>query len=290
MENQRTICECSCGSQQFQVRLERDEQVGLLTCSEGHHSLLLDSRDYWADIVQNGRPKRLRCKCGSKLFAIMLLYEFRDTGDVRTVEVFSTCHACAHGQSRALFEIKYSPTEELVVRPLDPIEKPWMQPKRREITAYWKPNDAESFAHHLVLSLGASVVQHKPKSEMAACKIEEVDFYPELKSTLYFTNIEGLDLPKGLGPEKSAPYIRLYGPLHIMLKLDREPGYLYYVGYSLEVVRGADIVKQPAEFLAFAQSAVEWLSQKFPPTGRKNSADNPEEYKRLFGDRVPKRK
>jgi hypothetical protein len=271
------------------VRLKRDEQVGLLTCSEGHHSLLLDSRDYWADILQNGKPKQLRCKCGSKLFAITLIYEFRDTGDIRSVDVFSTCHACAHGQSRALFEINYSPTKELVTRPLDPIQKPWMQPKRREITAYWKPKDAESFVRHLVLSLGANIIQHIPRLEMAACKIEDIDFYPELKSTLYFTNIHGLDMPKGPHPENSAPCIRLWGPLHMMLKLDREPGYLYYVDYSLEVVRGADIVKQPAEFLAFAHSAVEWLSHEFPSTGRKYSADNPEEYMRLFGDRGPKR-
>ena len=265
------------------MRLKSDKHVGLLTCSAGHHSLLLDSRDYWADILQDGRPKQIKCKCGGKLFAITLAYQFRDTGDVRSVEVFSACHACAHSQSRDLFEIKYSPTEELVSHPLDPIEQPWMQPKRREITAYWKPNDAERFARHLVTALGAQVFQHLPKSEITPCKIEDVEFHPELKPTLHFTNLLDLTRSSARNLQQAAPFLQLYGLFHIPIAWPGDDALLHYVKYSLEVVREGKIVKQPEGFLAFAHSAVEWLSQEYPPTRGRYSADNPEEYKRVFG-------
>jgi hypothetical protein len=52
-------CECACGVRQFHIRLFRDERVGLLTCKAGHHSLLLDSRDYWIDVLQDGRPEEI---------------------------------------------------------------------------------------------------------------------------------------------------------------------------------------------------------------------------------------
>jgi hypothetical protein len=265
------------------MRLKSAEQVGLLTCSAGHHSLLLDSRDYWADILQGGRPRQIKCKCGGKLFAIMLFYEFRDTGDVRSVEVFSACHACAQSHSRALFEIKYSPTEELVSHPLDPIEQPWLQPKRREITAYWKPNDAERFARHLVTALGARVFQRLPKSEITPCKIDDLEFDPELKPTLYFTNLPDLAPPPIRDPQQVAPFLKLYGPFHIVIAYPDDIALLHYVQYSNEVVREGKIVKQPEEFLAFAHSAVEWLRQEYPPTRGRYSADNPQEYKRIFG-------
>jgi hypothetical protein len=287
MELKRTTCECSCGSQQFFVRLKRDEQVGLLTCSAGHHSLLLDSRDYWADILQDGRPKQIRCKCGGKLFAVMLLYEFRETGDVRSVDVVSACHACGDGQTRALFEIKYSPTEELVSRPLDPIDEPWLQPKRRKITAYWRPSDAEKFTQYLATTLGARIFQRLPGSEITPCEIDSVEFHPELRPTLYFTVLPDLMPPAGREPQEVAPFLKLNWPFHIVIKYPDDIALLHCVEYSNEVVRGGAIVKQPEEFLAFSRRVIEWLSHEFPPTRGLYSADNPEEYTRIFGRSKP---
>jgi hypothetical protein len=105
-------CECGCGSLQFHLRLKREEQVGLLTCDAGHHSLLLDSRDYWADILTDGGPKQSRCRCGGTLFRLTLEYEFRDDGEVRTVLIKPTCSDCGREQTPAWVEIKYAPRTE----------------------------------------------------------------------------------------------------------------------------------------------------------------------------------
>lgn len=282
MDLKRTICTCSCGAQQFQVRLFRSEQVGLLTCSEGHHSLLLDSRDYWADVLQNGRPKLRRCRCGQGLFGLELIYEFRESGDVRRVEVISNCANCGRGQRPTLFEFKYSPTDELISRPLDPIERPWLQPKRRQITAYWRPEDAERFARYLAEELGARVFQRIRGGEIQPCRIEDVEFFPELKPELFFTNVAEIAPPRIHDPEKASAFIRLSGPYHILIAFPNDLAFLYYIKYADETMSDSKVIKQPALFAEFTRTAREWLSQHYLADRSKNSADNPKEYVRVF--------
>ena len=139
MEQRTTACQCNCGAQQFKVRLEPDEQVGLLTCSAGHHSLLLDSRDYWADVLQEGRPKEIKCRCGGVLFRVNLVYDFREDGDVRSVDVLPRCCDCGRGRAAVSFEIDYSPTAELISKPLDPIEQPWLKARRTKLPPIGSP-------------------------------------------------------------------------------------------------------------------------------------------------------
>ena len=71
----------------FQLRVDKNEQVGLATCTAGHDSLLLDSRDYWAEVIQDGRPPITKCRCKSNRFLLSLHYQFRAEGDVASVEV-----------------------------------------------------------------------------------------------------------------------------------------------------------------------------------------------------------
>src|SRR5271170_1099743 len=107
MEPRRITCQCSCGALQFCVRLDRYEQVGLLTCPAGHHSLLLDSRDYWADVLQEGRPEQIKCLCGESLLQVDLIYDFREDGGVRCVDVSLSCCVCGRKNNGTSFEINY---------------------------------------------------------------------------------------------------------------------------------------------------------------------------------------
>jgi len=167
-------CHCACGADVFQLRIKRDEQVGLLTCIAGHHSLLLDSRDYWADALQDGRPKLSRCRCGSTTFRVDLQYEFRDTGEVRHIQIEPHCSLCGRGQQPVNLDVKYSPTDDLVSRPIDPIEQPWLQPKRRTITSFWKPADGERFADYVVGSLGARVFAETKPYEFSEVQFADI--------------------------------------------------------------------------------------------------------------------
>ena len=85
---------CACGDRIFRVRIDLDEQIGVLTCAHEHHSLLLDSRDHWHDVVQDCKPRERRCRCGERAFEVDLTYDLRDDGDVRSVAVELCCVGC----------------------------------------------------------------------------------------------------------------------------------------------------------------------------------------------------
>jgi hypothetical protein len=192
-------------------------------------------------------------------------------------------------------DIKYSPTDQLVSRPLDPIEQPWHQPKRHEVTAFWKPVDAERFAIYLAESLGARTFSEDVPYQFTEVPLADVEFYPELKHSLLFTNLDDAAVPQGRDPEKSSPFLRLNGPFHMVYSLPRTLNsnennrLLHYIKYSQEVVRGGTLEKQPTQFLTFAQEACAWLSRNFVSLRGKNTADNLEEYLKVQRDRTPSR-
>ena len=115
-----------------------------------------------------------------------------------------------------IVDIKYSPTEQLIERPLDPIELPWLQPKRREITALWLPIDTERFAKHLVEWGATRIFARSDALEFVECRIEEVQFLPELKRDLLFTNLPDVAAPSGRDPQRDGPFLRLSSPFHML--------------------------------------------------------------------------
>jgi hypothetical protein len=249
----RCTCQCHCGLRQFRARLNRSEQVGLLTCSAGHYSLLLDSRDYWAEVLQDGRPKESRCRCGSVLFYTYLEYELREDGEVHFVEVGLACCECGREQKPVVFEISYAPRAELIAQPLDPIEKPWLRAKQHQITAYWQANDAERFTRYLVESLGARLYMQTRENDLRVSTISDIEFYPELSKHLYFTNILEFASVRARDPHKTAPLLRLSSPFNIACPTGI--ALLHYIEYAEEILHDMKLVKQPASFLAFAQTA-----------------------------------
>jgi hypothetical protein len=238
---------------------------------------LLDSRDYWADVLQEGRPKEIRCQCGGPLFRVDLVYHFRDDGDVRSVDVSPTCCDCGRERTGASFEIDYSPTSELVSKPLDLIEQPWLKARRSEITAYWQPADAERFASYVSKIPGVRI--YRDSNGFEECGIEVVEFYPELKCDLYFTN--ALELPplRGRNPQKAAPLLRLTSPFHIACPTGI--ALLHYIEYADEILHGAEVLSQPQPFSMFARQARAWLQQNYSSQRGRNTADNAAEYERI---------
>ncbi len=49
------------GANEFQVRLLTDDGVGLLTTKDEENYLILDSLDYWYELIQNEYPKKKKC-------------------------------------------------------------------------------------------------------------------------------------------------------------------------------------------------------------------------------------
>ena len=65
------------GEDEFQVRLLKDDGVGLLTTKSDNNYLILDSLDYWYDLIQNEYPKKKKCTCKNEWFKVQFEYIIR---------------------------------------------------------------------------------------------------------------------------------------------------------------------------------------------------------------------
>jgi hypothetical protein len=165
-----------------------------------------------------------------------------------------------------------------------------LKAKQCQITAYWQPADAQRFASYLTGTPGARI--YRDSNGIEECGIDAVEFYPELKYDLYFTNMPEVPPLRMRDPQKSAPLLRLTSPFHIACPSGI--ALLYYIEYADEILRGAEIIRQPQPFLSFARQAREWLQQNYSSERGRNTADHPAEYERIVsllprkqGDRPP---
>jgi hypothetical protein len=130
---------------------------------------------------------------------------------------------------------------------------------------------------------------YRDSNGIEECGIEAVEFYPELKYDLYFTNVLGLPPLRVRDPQKAAPLHRLTSPFHVACPSGI--ALLHYVEYPDEILRGAEIPKQPRPFLSFARQAREWLHQNYLPKRGRNTADKSTNDRRLLrrkgGDQSP---
>jgi uncharacterized damage-inducible protein DinB len=176
---------CACGRSAFRLRIKEDEQVGLVTCEEGHHSLLLDSGDYWLDVIQDGKPTERKCKCGSKDWHIGLAYDRRDDQSIRGVSVHASCAKCKTARKPTVFEIDYEPTDALVTQPLVPCADPWLKARRVVITGLWTQADLDAVVTYAL----ANVVYFAAWREVPRRITELPDFDRERSFDFFFTDL-----------------------------------------------------------------------------------------------------
>lgn len=275
---------CRCGSSVFTVRVNAVESVGLATCDRGHPSLLLDSRDVWAHVIQAGRPRELRCRCKQRTFQLTVDYDFRDgTRMVRSFVVRARCATCAASRDAFRADVDYEPTDALIERPLDPVDDPWRKAAWVEVTGLWKRDDLEHLLRFVSALPDARIHfaswQQAPRAltaDAVVLAMREARTYD-----IAFAN-EDLTLPVNLRDAwKDLPIVHVGAPTFIHYKTgDAE---LYYVRYALERVAEGALIPQPAAFLAFAARVRAWLASEFLGERGKHTADNPSEYERLKG-------
>jgi hypothetical protein len=275
---------CRCGSSVFTVRANAVESVGLATCDQGHPSLLLDSRDVWAHVIQVAPPRELRCRCKERMFQLTVDYEFRDgTRTVRAFGVRARCAMCAASRDVFRADVDYEPTDALIERPLDPVDDPWRKAKWIEVTGLWKRDDLEHLLRFVSTLPDARIAfaswQQAPReltAEAAVLAAREVRTY-----NIVLAN-QDVTLPMNLRDVwKDLPVVHVGTPTSI--RYNTGDADLYYVSYALERIAEGAVMPQPAAFLAFAARVRAWLASEFVCERGKNTADNPAEYQRLKG-------
>lgn len=276
---------CPCGDRAFQVRLDKNEQVGLVTCSAGHISLLLDSRDHWIDVLQDGRPPVAKCRCKSDRFALSLRYHFR-ADEVSLIDVLLRCSACARDKHGATFEIDYAPTETLLSSPLDPCAAPWEVPRRRSYTCLWTPADVERalvLVGHETSRIWFVECDAPPRLvDVDEARARVVDALTRHRpyEVLFANSDVDLAGPKPRAWWKSFPVIQLGSPTHMHYSIDVS-ALLHYLEYAEQVVVEGAIVAQPRELLDFAKRVVRRLGEEFVSSRGRHTLDSPTELARV---------
>lgn len=260
-----------------------------MTCAFGHHSLLLDSRDHWADIIQDGRPPIVRCRCKSKRFALTLEYLFRPDGDIYQIDVVLHCSKCGAEKRPTTLEIDYSPTGTLLSSPLDPCEGPWVIPRRHSYTSFWKAADVDQALRLAGLEASRTwfagwgetprLIEVERASELALDALAREKTYNVLLSNA------DIDLT-GIEPRacwKSLPLIQLHSPtiMNYSFEGTRVRAVLHYIDFAQEVLSGGTIVSQPAEFIDFAARVLRRFRAVFVSTRGPRTLDAADEFARL---------
>lgn len=288
----------SCGADTFELRVLADEGLATARCVGcAKDFLLLDSEDYWFDAIQTTYPRVRRCTCGTTAFRLKCDYFLRDDGDVKSVNLWSSCSSCGKTKRQMELDLDYTGTEELISRPLRFCKTPKLRYDLKDISLYVTKSDMTSIIGYLDKVHGCSfacwlwgngrcVVRTLCAHEVQEAFLSDQCFHVHA-SLLPLTESE---LQAGSAKQeksfwKRKEVIRISSPTHITLDLK---GLLYYIQYSNEYVEDDTVVPKRENFRAVSESLLRWLGANFVSWRGRHCFDNPSEHLRLFGDRFAK--
>jgi hypothetical protein len=277
----RRTLRCGCGHRTFTARQDRDKQACLLTCGRGHHSLLLDSRDYWGDVIQEGRPPVVQCRCKGRLFEVSLAYAFvADRDVVSAIDVHLDCIGCGK-PSRFTIDIDYEPTHRLIEQPLDPCEDPWLKARQVSLTGYWQPEDLHAVIRHAIDGEGARA--YLVMSSTNGASITSPRSADELITQIRGSGAFDVFFASGevVFPKHLPDLWKKTAVVHVSSGYDLGIGELHYVDYAHEIIEGTAVVAQPAAFLELASRIEQWLRSNFVSDRWKTAIDNPDGYRHM---------
>lgn len=126
------------GEDEFQIRYIRNEDAGIVVTRSGKSYFILDSIEYWYDLIQNKYPTKQKCRCKNDYFRLCFQYVPRiGTDDYKAVELISCCTECRKQRKFAEIDIDYSPTAQLFRQPITYCKQPKMKYKLQSICGEW---------------------------------------------------------------------------------------------------------------------------------------------------------
>jgi hypothetical protein len=309
-----------CQGADFELRILSDEAVAAarcVTCSADY--LLLDSKDYWFDVIQKGYPRLTRCSCKSESFRLRIDYSIRDDGDVSYIEIHSTCSACGKTRPRLDFEVDYSGTDHLVRNPLVPCKNPKVLYDLNNISLLLSLPDIFRIIDHLaeekceflsILRQGGAWVPVRQDGAEAKATVEKRKylFIYAIPSATEIPEDQIATIKKEKVFWKRSEVVRIGSKSHVCMKQfgDNPPsicycsdppthasytevGLLFYLEFANEFVHGENIVQKSEVFCKTTASLLAMLATTFVSWRGPHCFDNPEVNRRAFGDRFQKK-
>lgn len=288
------------GENEFQVRLIKGNGVGLLTTKNEENYLILDSIDYWFDLIQNEYPKKKKCSCNNEWFTVMFNYISKQgSNDIREIRIVTTCTVCGKVSKPVSIDIDYLPTEALIEKPITFCEKPNIKYKFQELTSYWSGDNLKDFLqfifHDLELHVYCWFSEH-PESKR---KFEKVSFEKAVqiinfnhKYLNFYFSANELDISSYIKlTDENDVYIQrevwrrdeiiqLSFPYTIM-----DYGLLYYINFCNQYLDKGNVVDKSEEFEAITVKLKKGLKEKFVTKRGTNCFDGQEAYDKFITKR-----
>jgi hypothetical protein len=304
-----------CRGAEFELRVLRDEGLAAtrcLKCSADY--LLLDSKDYWFDVIQKGYPRLTRCSCKNESFRLRINYNFRDDGDIDYIEVHSICSECGKTRRQLDFEVDYSGTEHLFNMPLVACKNPKILYDLKNLNLLITSAGIARIIDHLA---------HKAKCEFVCC-VRRGDNWINIRqdaAEVMATTDKGkylfiYSMPKRINVAeddvntikkenafwKRSEVIRISSKEHVCTlggnvcycSHPPDPGFTeiglsFYIDFSNEFVDGEKIISKSEGFRKANAGLLAMLRDEFVSWRGPNCFDDPDVNVRVFGDRFRKK-
>lgn len=140
----------SDGEKEFQIRYIRDENVGILTTRTDKSFFILDSADYWYDLIQEKYPPIMKCSCKNDYFNVTFQYTLRmGTSDFSEINITCQCTECQKIKKLSPVEIDYSPSNYLFDSPITFCKQPKIKYKTYSLMGYWSDEEVKNITQYL---------------------------------------------------------------------------------------------------------------------------------------------
>jgi hypothetical protein len=287
---------------EFQIRFLEDEGVGLLTSKIGVNYLVLDSLEYWYDLIQEEYPKKKKCKCKNEWFTIKFTYTtVSNSEDIKEVEIESTCTACKKKSVTMSVEIDYAPTNELISQPITFCEQPKIIYKYSELTGFWSEEDVIKVFDFVFSDLKLNVYGwYFQLPEKTRCfekldleKVKDVlinhnyiDFYfakDDLKVEDYISNSTEIGIALKNDIWRKNEIIELSSITMSGIGEDgSEKANLYYLEFCNQHIVAGEVQDKSEVFETITNQLLIWLKENFINKRGKNCYDSLEVYNKVY--------
>lgn len=137
------------GENEFQIRYISDEGVGIVTTPTDKSYFILDSAEYWYDLIQERYPPIKKCSCKNDRFNLVFDYTPRaGTDDFKEINITCKCTACQKLKKLPAIKINYSPSTELFNNPITFCKTPKIKYKTHSLMGYWSQEELSDIIRH----------------------------------------------------------------------------------------------------------------------------------------------
>lgn len=282
------------GEDEFQLLFHGEEDVGILTSRSGLSFFILDSQDYWYDVIQSRYPLVTKCTCGNSWFKIMFDYYFRaGSEEVNEIQINSVCVSCGKpGKSKTIL-IDYSPTKTLLENPITFCPAPKLKYKLYSYTSYWEKTDLENYFRFISEDLKLAIYclfweQKGEKRLLTAASIEESLLLADEQRFIYFYFMRNGDKfdPASMTEDEKGIYIRNdIWRKHEIIQLSSISmtgyGELYYNEFCMQYIENGLIKDKSIVFERSTILLTDWLKSNFTSERGKDCFDGKEAWRRI---------